>query len=59
MSTDQASKTYDAEAVQYLRPSGRQKSITTQLPVDTRDAYQAMLVAEAAEKQDDDSKAGR
>ena len=45
MSTDQASKTYAAEVIQYLRPDGRQVPVTTRLPVDTHDAYQAMLAA--------------
>lgn len=46
MSTqEQTSETYSADVIQFLRPDGRQKSITTQLPADTYDAYRAMLAA--------------
>ena len=46
MATDAATgKTYTADVVQFLRPNGRQKPITTQLPADTHDAYRAMLAA--------------
>ena len=41
----ETSNTYEAEVVQYLRPNGRQKLITTRLPIDTYDAYRAMLTA--------------
>ena len=46
MSTqEQTSDTYTADGIQFLRPDGRQIPITTRLPIDTHDAYQAMLAA--------------
>ena len=42
---EQTSGTYTADVIQFLRPDGLQIPITTRLPIDTHDAYQAMLAA--------------
>ncbi len=34
---------YEVEVIQYLRPDGRNKKVTTELPIETESLYQDML----------------
>ena len=37
--------TFTANVTQYMRPSGAAKAVTTELPLDCQDAYNAMQIA--------------